>query len=240
MSVNEIDPNDFFGGNIGLPEDPPSSAAAQPVINNQFAGFESHLNLPIGSTKDAIEKSKQLVAQTKALSAQADLVQLQAMNFDDIEGEEINDEVLRQDRARIRKEAHELYSMGKNMLMYMYDQLKTTVSPGDKMWASVANMITSVSNSLSNLNKMTREFREENDRDIEKRVQSGEMVDETSTQEYDMTPDKVNKLIAAWTAENEAKINDEVKAVAEANVKRLADQSEARAKQLAMEGEQNG
>lgn len=228
----EIDPKDFFGeSSLNFDDDTPSveSSSPEPIINNQFAGFEKCFNLPIGSTKDAINKSKQFVAQTKALTAQSDLLSLEEQSFDSINGEDINDEVLRQDRARIRKEAHDLYMMGKNMLVYMYDQLKTTVSPNDKMWASVANMITSVTNSLSNLNKMTQDFRKENDKDTEKKIQSGEIM-EGDTQEYELTPDKINKIIAMYTEENERKIQEEVKALADSRPAMLADQSAEKAK----------
>ncbi|MCQ2123275.1 MAG: hypothetical protein MJZ25_03740 [Fibrobacter sp.] len=213
----EIDPSQFF--NIDFTEGSAPAPATQSEPN-VFEGIESQLQLPLGSTKDALNSAKQLVAATKTLSAQADALQFKDTSFDEIEADEINDDVLRQDRARIRHEAHELYDMGKNMLQFMYDQLKTTITPGDKMWAAVANMITSVTNSLANLNKMTKDFREENDRDIEKKIQSGE-IGNNDAQEMDMTPDKINKLIAGWTAANEKNINEQVRATAEANERKL-------------------
>lgn len=214
----DINPSDFFNiDNVGSENDfDTDTPASQPAQNNKFEGFESHLNLPIGSTQQALDASKQLIADTKRLRAEANAVKFDEMRFEDIEGEEINDDLLRNDRSRIRKEAHELYSMGKSMLMYMYDQVKTCVNPNDKMWTSVANMINSLTNSLNQLIKMTKELREENDRDIEKRMLSGELVSESDEQEYDFTPAKANKLIEAWTKENEAKIQEEIKAIADA------------------------
>jgi hypothetical protein len=204
-----VDPNDFF--NIDKVGEEPE----QPK-DNIFGEFEHHLNLPMGSTQEALDSAKTLIAQTKALTAQAQMVTFDESKFDDIQADDINDDMLRKDRARIRKEAHELYDMGKNMLKYMYDQVKSQVDPGDKMWASVANMISSVTNSLNNLNKMTKDLREETEHDTEKRILAGEITD-NDAQEYDMSPQQANKLIAAWAAESEAKVQEELKAMADEN-----------------------
>ena len=197
--MSEINPNKFFD----------IDAAGEDASNNVYAALEQTLNLPIGSTQDAIAASKDLISRTKALSVQADMLEFQENSIDNRDAEEINDDVLRQDRARIRKEAHELYDMGKNMLTYMYNQVKSQIDPNDKMWAAVANMISSVSKSLADLNKMTKEFREENDRDIEKKIQSGEL--DVNEQEFDFSPEQANKIIASWTKQNEANIIDQIK-----------------------------
>lgn len=197
--MSEINPNKFFD----------IDAAGEDASNNVYAALEQTLNLPIGSTQDAIAASKDLISKTRALSVQADMLEFQENSIDNRDAEEINDDVLRQDRARIRKEAHELYDMGKNMLTYMYNQVKSQIDPNDKMWAAVANMISSVSKSLADLNKMTKEFREENDRDIEKKIQSGEL--DVNEQEFDFSPEQANKIIASWTKQNEANILDQIK-----------------------------
>jgi hypothetical protein len=197
--MSEINPNKFFD----------IDAAGEDASNNVYAALEQTLNLPIGSTQDAIAASKDLISRTKALSVQADMLEFQENSIDSRDAEEINDDVLRQDRARIRKEAHELYDMGKNMLTYMYNQVKSQIDPNDKMWAAVANMISSVSKSLADSNKMTKEFREENDRDIEKKIQSGEL--DVNEQEFDFSPEQANKIIASWTKQNEANILDQIK-----------------------------
>jgi len=201
--MSEINPNTFFD----------IDAAGDDASNNVYAALEQTLNLPIGSTQDAIAASKDLISRTKALSVQADMLEFQENSIDNRDAEEINDDVLRQDRARIRKEAHELYDMGKNMLTYMYNQVKSQIDPNDKMWAAVANMISSVSKSLADLNKMTKEFREENDRDIEKKIQSGEL--DVNEQEFDFSPEQANKIIASWTKQNEANILDQIKSEVE-------------------------
>lgn len=197
--MSEINPNTFFD----------IDAAGDDASNNVYAALEHTLNLPIGSTQDAIAASKDLISKTKALAVQADMLEFQENSIDNRDAEEINDDVLRQDRARIRKEAHELYDMGKNMLTYMYNQVKSQIDPNDKMWAAVANMISSVTKSLADLNKMTKEFREENDRDIEKKIQSGEL--DVNEQEFDFSPEQANKIIASWTKQNEANILDQIK-----------------------------
>ena len=123
--------------------------------------------------------------------------------------EDIDDEVLKADRAKIRKEAHELYDMQKNLLNYMYEQLKGQIDPSDKQWAACASMCAAVTKSLADLNKMTKEFREENDRYIEKKIQSGEL--DVTEQEFDFSPEQANKIIAHWTKENEADIQEKVR-----------------------------
>ena len=231
--AENVDPNAFFNiKNIGSKP----AATDEPKQDNVFNEFEHHLNLPMGSTQEALDSAKQLIAQTKSLSTQALAVQFEETKFDDIQAEDINDEVLRNDRARIRKEAHELYDMGKNMLKYMYDQVRTQIDPGDKMWAAVANMISSVTNSLNNLNKMTKDLREENEHDTEKRILSGELADNDS-QDYELSPQQANKLIAAWTADAEAKVQEEIKATAEANERRLIEQHSKETEQKLLESE---
>ena len=201
---DEVNPTKFFN----LDE------ASKEEEDNVYAEFEQTLNLPLGSTKDAIAASKQLITKTKALAVEAEMVSFKENSIDAIDAEEINDDVLRRDRARIRKEAHELYDMGRNMLNYMYEQLKSQIDPDDKMWAAVSSMISSVTKSLTDLNKMTKEFRQENDLDTAKKVQSGQL-DPTGEQEFEFTPETANKLIAAWTADNEAKIQDDLKKMAD-------------------------
>jgi hypothetical protein len=197
--MSDINPNSFFD----------LDAAGDDAGNNVYAELEQTLNLPIGSTQDAIAASRDLISKTKALSVQADMLEFQENSIDSRDAEDIDDDILRKDRARIRKEAHELYDMGKNMLTYMYNQVKSQIDPNDKMWAAVANMISSVSKSLADLNKMTKEFREENDRDIEKKIQSGEL--DVNEQEFDFSPEQANKIIASWTKQNEANILDQIK-----------------------------
>ena len=197
--MSEVNPDQFFN----LDE------ASKEAEDNVYAEFEQTLNLPVGSTKEAIEASKDLISKTKALSVQASMLEFKENSIDNIDAEEIDDEVLKKDRARIRKEAHELYDMGKNMLTYMYDQVKSQIDPDDKMWASMANMISSVTKSLNDLNKMTKEFREENDKYIEKKVQSGEI--DATEQEFDFSPEQANRIIATWTKQNESTIIDQVK-----------------------------
>ena len=231
--AENVDPNTFFNiKNIGSKP----ATTGEPKDDNVFNEFEHHLNLPMGSTQEALDSAKQLIAQTKSLSTQALAVQFEETKFDDIQAEDINDEVLRNDRARIRKEAHELYDMGKNMLKYMYDQVRTQIDPGDKMWAAVANMISSVTNSLNNLNKMTKDLREENEHDTEKRILSGELADNDS-QDYELSPQQANKLIAAWTADAEAKVQAEIKATAEENERRLIEQHSKETEQKLLESE---
>ena len=213
--MSEVNPDTFFN----------LDAASEEAGDNVFAEFEQTLNLPIGSTQEAIAASKDLISKTKALSVQADMIEFQENSIDSRDAEEIDDELLRKDRARIRKEAHELYDMGKNMLNYMYSQVKSQIDPNDKMWAAVASMISSVTKSLADLNKMTKEFRQENDLDIAKKVQSGEI--DVAEQEFDFSPEQANKIIASWTKENEANITDTIKAeVAEREAKRLGVQTE--------------
>lgn len=230
--AENVDPNTFFNiRNVGA-----KAETTEPKSENVFGEFEHHLNLPMGSTQEALDSAKQLIAQTNSLSTQALAVQFEETKFDEIDADDINDELLRKDRARIRKEAHELYDMGKNMLKYMYDQVRTQIDPGDKMWAAVANMISSVTNSLNNLNKMTKDLREETEHDTEKRILSGELT-ENENQDYELSPQQANKLIAAWATEAEAKVQEEIKATAEANERRLIEQHSKETEQKLLQSE---
>lgn len=201
---NDINPDTFFN----------LDNADSEISNNVYAEIEQTLNIPIGSTKEALAASKDLIQRTKDLSVQADMLEFKENSIDTRIADDIDDELLKKDRARIRKEAHELYDMGKNMLTYMYNQVKSQIDPGDKMWAAVATMISSVTKSLADLNKMTKEFREENDRYIEKKVQSGDI--DVNEQEFDFSPEQANRIIACWTKDNEEKIRSVVKSEVEA------------------------
>lgn len=213
--ADTVDPNSFFSlSKVGV------QPTQKPSGDNVFGAFEHHLNLPSGSTKDALDSAKSLIAQSKALVQQDQELDYKESKFDELEADDINDDLLRKDRARIRKEAHELYDLNKNLLMNLYTRLNSQVDPSDKMWAAVASMISALSNSLTGLNKMTKEFREETEHDTEKRILAGE-ISENDTQEYDMSPTQANKLIDAWTAESEEKIQQELKEMAERNEKTL-------------------
>ena len=230
--AENVDPNVFF--NIDQVSDDQQQAV--PQQDNVFGEFEQHLNLPMGSTQEALDSAKQLIAKTKALSTQAQAVQFAETKFDEIDADEINDELLRKDRARIRKEAHELYDMQKNLLTYMYEQLKGQIDPSDKQWAACASMCAAVTNSLNNLNKMTKDLREETEHDTEKRILSGEIT-ENDNQDYELSPQQANKLIAAWTTEAEAKVQEQIMATAEANERRLIEQHSKETEQKLLQSE---
>lgn len=209
----DINPSEFF--NIDAVEDD-----APQQEDNVYAELEQTLNLPIGSTQDALTASNELIQKTKALTAQADIVNSMTTSIDTRDAEDIDDDLLRKDRARIRKEAHELYDMGRNLLNDMYSQVKSLYEPNDKMWAAVSSMIASVSKSLGDLNKMTKEFRQEYDRDVEKKIQSGQI--DVTDQEFEFSPDQANRIIASWTKESEGKIPSTVqKEVEERDAKRI-------------------
>jgi hypothetical protein len=203
--MSEINPTSFFNLDAASAD----ASVNVPEEDNVFAELEQTLQLPIGSTKDAIAASKDAIARTKNLVVQADMVTFKEQSIDNRDAEDIDDELLKAERAKIRKEAHELYDMQKNLLNYMYEQLKGQIDPSDKQWAACASMCAAVTKSLADLNKMTKEFREENDRYIEKKVQSGEL--DVNEQEFDFSPEQANKIIASWTKQNEANILDQIK-----------------------------
>ena len=83
---DEVNPTKFFN----LDE------ASKEEEDNVYAEFEQTLNLPLGSTKDAIAASKQLITKTKALAVEAEMVSFKENSIDMIDAEEINDDVLLQ------------------------------------------------------------------------------------------------------------------------------------------------
>lgn len=213
--MSEINPTSFFDLSAASASiDATIQPSKKKDDENVFATLEQTLQLPIGSTKEALAASKDAIARTKSLAMQAEMVTFKEQSIDTRDAEDIDDEVLKADRAKIRKEAHELYDMQKNLLNYMYEQLKGQIDPSDKQWAACASMCAAVTKSLADLNKMTKEFREENDRYIEKKIQSGEL--DVTEQEFDFSPEQANKIIAHWTKENEADIQDQVRKEVEA------------------------
>lgn len=209
--MSEINPTSFFdlsAASADIDEAIDTEHAKKKTDDNVFATLEQTLQLPIGSTKEALAASKDAIARTKSLAVQAEMVTFKEQSIDNRDAEDIDDEVLKADRAKIRREAHELYDMQKNLLNYMYEQLKGQIDPSDKQWAACASMCAAVTKSLADLNKMTKEFREENDRYLEKKIQSGEM--DLNEQEFDFSPEQANRVIDYWTAQNEADINKQI------------------------------
>ena len=173
--MSEINPTSFFDLSAASASiDATIQPSKKQEDENVFATLEQTLQLPIGSTKEALAASKDAIARTKSLAMQAEMVTFKEQSIDTRDAEDIDDEVLKADRAKIRK-----------------------------------SMCAAVTKSLADLNKMTKEFREENDRYIEKKIQSGEL--DVTEQEFDFSPEQANKIIAHWTKENEADIQEKVR-----------------------------
>ena len=131
--MSEINPTSFFDLSAASASiDATIQPSKKQDDENVFATLEQTLQLPIGSTKEALAASKDAIARTKSLAMQAEMVTFKEQSIDTRDAEDIDDEVLKADRAKIRKEAHELYDMQKNLLNYMYEQLKGQIDPSDK------------------------------------------------------------------------------------------------------------
>ena len=92
--MSDINPTSFFdlsaaSASIDATIKPPKKQDDE----NVFATLEQTLQLPIGSTKEAIAASKDAIARTKSLAVQAEMVAFKEQSIDNRDSEEIDDEL---------------------------------------------------------------------------------------------------------------------------------------------------
>ena len=160
----DVDPSKTSATAEPAVEDKPKAEPAQedaPVEPKQdiFTALEEKLRLPIGSTKEGIEETKQMVRKIQAktaifetkgtaLLAQEKLGKLTpAQHFAEC--------------ARIRAQANRLYDISSNLMDKLNDQVEASLDMTDKMWSAVSSMISSVGQSLERLLKVTQELRKD-------------------------------------------------------------------------------
>lgn len=181
--------------------DPPHDDPKKDV----FSALEEKLKLPLGSTKEGLEESRQMVNRIKVNAQMLEAGHSQIKLQDSLSGSSgpITPEMLDMDRMKIREQAHQLYDIAKAFLDKLQVQINTTVDISDKMWASVASMISSVTGTLDKLFQLTIKIRQEEELraiTIQKDANEKKALSEDGIIEE--TPDEMNRLISFFTEED--------------------------------------
>jgi hypothetical protein len=136
-------------------------------MSEKYAGIERLLGLPQGSTAQSEDnlrpvlvdgvkaKTKELVNKTKQMDV------LDEMSASDLVKSGFDLEELEQDKIRIKTEAFEVYDISRSLLNRFRDQIDQSVNPNDRMWASGAKLIDSVTGSIDKLTNMILKFKQE-------------------------------------------------------------------------------
>ena len=168
-----------------------------------FTALEEKLKLPIGSTKEGIEETKQMVRKIQA-KTQIFETKGTALLAQEKLGK-LTPEQHFAECARIRAQANRLYDISSNLMDKLNDQVESSLDMSDKMWSAVSSMISSVGQSLERLLKVTQELRKEEDlltMEIKNIEDAKKLTNDDGT--MDATPDDMNKLILFFQ-ENEKK-----------------------------------
>lgn len=217
--MNTIDPNEFFGGIDFTADDEPKKPAKKEE-KNAFAAFEEHLNLPQGSTKDALAEAQR---QAREFKSKADSVKREAKMLATKEQLasnnvlQISPEVLKADRDRIRDEAFELYNSGKELFEVMKERFMATVSPTDRMCTAMATMLNSMSAALAKLLDTNTKLRSEDEHYRDVQAQNAAETMDSDKQQMTFTPESQNDIIEKWVTdfENNMQLEMETKQITE-------------------------
>lgn len=172
-----------------------------------FTALEEKLKLPIGSTKEGIEETKQMVRKIQA-KTQIFETKGTALLAQEKLGK-LTPEQHFAECARIRAQANRLYDISSNLMDKLNDQVESSLDMTDKMWSAVSSMISSVGQSLERLLKVTQELRKEEDlltMEIKNIEDAKKLTNDDGT--MDATPDDMNKLILFFQ-ENEKKATEQ-------------------------------
>lgn len=139
--------------------------AESPSEPDRYSELETRIGVPLGSTAKALSEGKKPDIVTKMQISTGNLageikniaVKPEAATG----GYDLN--TLDDDKARIRRETFEMYDIAKQMMQALHQQINDAINPSDKMWASAAKMVESVSSTLKNLLDMTVKLRQEED-----------------------------------------------------------------------------
>lgn len=217
--MNTIDPNEFFGAIDFTADDEPKKPAKKEE-KNAFAAFEEHLNLPQGSTKDALAEAQR---QAREFKSKADSVKREAKMLATKEQLasnnvlQISPEVLKADRDRIRDEAFELYNSGKELFEVMKERFMATVSPTDRMCTAMATMLNSMSAALAKLLDTNTKLRSEDEHYRDVQAQNAAETMDSDKQQMTFTPESQNDIIEKWVTdfENNMQLEMETKQITE-------------------------
>lgn len=183
-------------------ETAPSETQVEPDADEQpaeqkhdvFTALEEKLRLPLGSTKEGIEETKQMVHKIQA-KTQIFETKGTALLAQEKLGK-LTPEQHFAECARIRAQANRLYDISSNLMDKLNDQVESSLDMTDKMWSAVSSMISSVGQSLERLLKVTQELRKEEDL-LAMEVKSIEDAKKLTNNDgtVEATTDEMNKLI---------------------------------------------
>lgn len=187
--------------------EPPAEDKPDEQKQDIFTALEEKLKLPIGSTKEGIEETKQMVRKIQA-KTQIFETKGTALLAQEKLGK-LTPEQHFAECARIRAQANRLYDISSNLMDKLNDQVESSLDMTDKMWSAVSSMISSVGQSLERLLKVTQELRKEEDlltMEIKNIEDAKKLTNDDGT--MDATPDNMNKLILFFQ-ENEKKASEQ-------------------------------
>lgn len=181
------------------PEPAQEDASAEPK-QDIFTALEEKLKLPIGSTKEGIEETKQMVRKIQAKTAIFETKGTALLAQEKLG--KLTPEQHFAECARIRAQANRLYDISSNLMDKLNDQVESSLDMTDKMWSAVSSMISSVGQSLERLLKVTQELRKEEDlltMEIKEAEDAKKLANDDGT--MDATPEDMNKLILFFQEE---------------------------------------
>jgi hypothetical protein len=169
----------------------------------KYEGIEKLLGLPEGSTQRSEDELRPLLVngvKQKTDALQKDVTKLNVlseMKAPDLVKHGFDLESLEQDKIRLRNEAFEVYDISRALLVRFKEQIDLAVNPNDRMWASGAKLIDSVTSSIDKLTSMVLKFKQEEE------MKGLALVTEAESTTKSMSPQD-------WLAfVKEAKFNDE-------------------------------
>lgn len=179
------------------------------------SGLESFLGIPIGSTpsakelketkatlediKESLTTAKDVKNQTLQLQVAEKRVEvLEKLSGTDLVKFGLTPEQLELDKERIREESFKVYEIASKLLTRYSEEIENLVDVNDRMWASGAKLIDSLTGSLDKLANMTLKFKQEAQMNA---LMQPEVEDETNN-EKDMSPKDWISFIEAVQDDN--------------------------------------
>lgn len=136
-------------------------------MSDKYSAIEKLLGLPEGSTSQGEEELRPTLAngvknKTNELVKKANEIEvLDSLAPNELVKSGFDIEELERDKVRIKTEAFEVYNISKSLLDGFKSQIDGLVNPDDRMWASGAKLIDSVTGSLDKLTNMVLKFKQE-------------------------------------------------------------------------------
>lgn len=177
------------------------------------SGLESFLGIPVGSTPSArdIPKStikadlviaKEVKSETAGLAHSLARIELaEKMTPSDIVKFGISVEDLENDKVRIREQAIKVHDIAMRLLARYEDEVNNLVDVNDRMWASGAKLIDSVTGSSDKLLNMALKLTQ----DAQMKSMMQPEAESEDTKEKDMSPSDWISFIEEVQEKNQSK-----------------------------------